>query len=1320
VSGESGVGKSALLVGGLLERLREDGKFLAVYMGEWGSDWARDPLERVTSSLLERLTPQAQEAFADKPQDLGALFDFVGRELKKCLVLVLDQFDDYAERHAEQLGKLEASLARADASEPPSTGSARPRTLPEALAKENPFWRAIAHGVNAGVVHCVIATRSDQYDALEKVRFVEPRALRLVRPASSRAFLDDVLKEVEAAFEPEALTSANSTWPALRDALARDLEAASAAEGSARAILPVQLATAVRALEMLKPLTAEQLFRMGGVSGLEALYIRNQTEASCADLKTALRPATLRSVLATLVTGQRPPKTIARPVSELVEAAASGGSRAPVENALRIALEDLREKSIVRSSAPNWSPTQLWSLYHDYLCRGVREAVRRDNPVAYELGVAAAAHKGRRGFEWWSSLLSPRLQIRLAAAWARGGMRYGEHASFARWSLLTFLPWVALAFAVVAFGVFTSLRNQARDDLGVLSLTSTFPDEHEVDMLWDVAQASGRRRRVYLSALAQDSTLRARTVDHLEEVLHGAAGLTLSDRRSAYATVVKPCLGRKSLKSPGDALWCLRAAVAIGVLEPALVEFVLAVTQSALQQFPKPDGEVARTFLETLRRERVAAFLGSAGCEDRLRHIAQGIATSAKSEAVDDLVFLAGVAGAQRCELAPAEFDEAREQLIRLMASKDSRGMVASVLVDLAHRATGALSRSWLEALVEETAKRSSPHLTREVDAYLVGQFAKMEPPALQEVLDWRIHALATATVVSPLPQPYDPTGLLPVNVLLRGAAFLDPGSKEWFAKRLIDMALSPSPSSARQERTRPNNRAVLLKALAYVDGTVEDTNALGLVAAVLRDPVTCQVTVQFNRRGERSKSSDCEEVRWLLSHLAGDLFEKSFEKVLDEIGTPPADSEQADRKAFLVGQLREFAVDPVPADRVATALRSWATTKREFLDSIAPAVSWFPCDHPQSPQVRWLCSIKSPQGDTWSSGEGAVLRLEAPARRPNDARTLRSIAAVQESFEASTGKRSASSIGRLFDGAEGRLSPTDAERLVKRLIEDLCWHGAEYTFGPAASNVEGTRVVQVTDLRPITGSTILALVSRSQLPSSRGAIDQLVERLAYIDLHSDRTGQGSDRQARNNLIAELLAITGEVPAASSHAAPLMLRRFLTMLRQTEPAQNAPSGANNQCTQGGVRPCDSNEFAQLGIGARALARAVPFDQAPKIAEDVVDELKRTQDPFLFEVLLDVLLDLKQGLDWPAAMNFLAWPTCVTRCRDLVTTLLSSVHENVDKGMPWVDLLARAERAPGVRMGDYPRHEPAEPPPPVPLAPQELAATQVLADAGALE
>jgi hypothetical protein len=480
--GESGAGKSALVLSGLIPRLR-DTALLPIYVNAWGRDWEDGPRSALAQAMREHRTlADAAEAAARQ----GRL-----------LLVIFDQFDDYQNTHRPRFrsATTRAFLSAAE------------------LADANSFWREIRDLLVAKRVHCLFVTRSDAQGGLESIRFVEPLVYQLDRlhPESARQVLDAMTSSTD----PNApvVAAPESGWPALRDRLVRDLSR----EG---AVLPIQMSLALKGLGSLPYLTVREYERQGGLRGLEAAEIEWHTKNAAQ--RAGIRNAEALAILCAMV-DREAHKTRACTRAEL---------RAPAG-----LLEDWQTKDLVRRSIDADTGEEIWSLDHDYLSNGVLAAEARASRASTTLRDAHEDHRasGRNIWRRFRTLLTPAQQIALLADRLRGRFRYGERRAFALLSLVRFVPYAVLAL-IVGLVIDQQIDARHRDDAAKL-LAAIGGDRPwgEGDGFWSIAQAP-RRTRVHLVA---DALRPGGNIDHLSadlpRALHAAIGLDDEARAEVLA-----------------------------------------------------------------------------------------------------------------------------------------------------------------------------------------------------------------------------------------------------------------------------------------------------------------------------------------------------------------------------------------------------------------------------------------------------------------------------------------------------------------------------------------------------------------------------------------------------------------------------------------------------------------------------------------------------------------------------------------------------------------------------------------------------------------
>jgi hypothetical protein len=467
LTGESGSGKSALVLAGLLPRLK-DSPLVAIHVNSWGGDWEQGPRSTLALSLREH-------------PSLAAAADAAEKQGRRPLV-IFDQFDDYQNAH---VARFRSAVTRAFISA-------------EELTAANAFWREVRELLAANRIHCLFVTRADAAAGLESVRFAEPRFYPLdrLRPEAATEVLETLMKATDA--NAPVLSSPESGWPALRERLVRDLSR----EG---AVLPIQMSLALKGLGNLPYLTVREYERHGGLHGLEAADI--EWHAKNAARRAGIRDAEALAILCAMV-DREAHKTRPRTRAEL--------------NAPAGLLEEWETKELLRRRVDPDTGDEAWSLDHDYLTGGVLAAEARASRASVTLRDAEQDHRASGGDMWrrWRTLLSPAQQIALLRDRVRGKFRYGERRRYALASLARFAPY-ALLLVVAALEVRRQVDVSNKGDAA--RLRDDFATEKRVETAWNVSRSSRNIRRHFIN-----DGLRAGNAEQLTKnldlALHAAIG----------------------------------------------------------------------------------------------------------------------------------------------------------------------------------------------------------------------------------------------------------------------------------------------------------------------------------------------------------------------------------------------------------------------------------------------------------------------------------------------------------------------------------------------------------------------------------------------------------------------------------------------------------------------------------------------------------------------------------------------------------------------------------------------------------------------------
>jgi hypothetical protein len=279
-------------------------------------------------------------------------------------------------------------------------------------------------------------------------------------------------------------------WNSLKTRLIEDLSA----DG---AVLPIRMSVALKGLVSLPGLTAKDYVKLGGLEGLEAEFILERCAAAA--LITKLKSLAVLHVLLALC-----PEHDDVVVSlSLQEVLAKVDQKREQLSGL---LEYLESKNIVRRRLNPDTDEERWSLYHDYLSHGVREAERRLQRWSvllrehYQTYLETGPSFSRR---WWA-LLSPWNQIVLLYQGLRGRLPniYGRYRAL---SLLRWVPyagfalaWLLLADAGLNFPTADAIRGHL-DEWRISVFRTIYTDQQ-------IQQASSRMLAVISKELADRTT----------------------------------------------------------------------------------------------------------------------------------------------------------------------------------------------------------------------------------------------------------------------------------------------------------------------------------------------------------------------------------------------------------------------------------------------------------------------------------------------------------------------------------------------------------------------------------------------------------------------------------------------------------------------------------------------------------------------------------------------------------------------------------------------------------------------------------------------
>ncbi|SAL82047.1 hypothetical protein AWB68_06364 [Caballeronia choica] len=423
LDGESGCGKSALINAGLVPTLNQKLGLLPVEIRDWGDDWVRGPLAALLDALFQALLPSDREsmnwkAASDLAADAPHLAAELNTRLKSVLsvlgrrpLLIADQFDDYQARHREHFLDENGNWLS-----------------PSALAKKNRFWELVSIGLRESRIHVLVVARADTASGLTCIRFLDESAVARTLARVDSEYLRPLLQNIAPdTVTPSTVSNSEGGWQDLRERLELDLKA----EG---AVLMQQVRTVLLGLRQLPLLTPRHYRVAGGLRGVEALFIsRAISRAGDTAGGGAAGREVARAMLAALILPggpNQPPKAKRASFTELVEIAEN-------ETRAKSVLDSLQRGEVVRP-AETVSSGSAWQLDHDYLARAVLAEARQTDrwSVALREGRAQYDHAAGDWKRKWAALLPMGTLARISWERARGRLKFGDAASYARASAL--------------------------------------------------------------------------------------------------------------------------------------------------------------------------------------------------------------------------------------------------------------------------------------------------------------------------------------------------------------------------------------------------------------------------------------------------------------------------------------------------------------------------------------------------------------------------------------------------------------------------------------------------------------------------------------------------------------------------------------------------------------------------------------------------------------------------------------------------------------------------------------------------------------------
>lgn len=666
--GESGAGKSSLLERGLVPTLREGGRRLPLYLTHWGSDWIEGPRRALADAVNEAL----QEAHREKLNITGAVrpdlvFQVIARlhdELGLRPVLLLDQLDDYQARHRERfLFGPDRQVLR----------------VPELLA-QNPFWQGVKELLDAGQVHCVVATRDDAQWGLESVRFQEPGVylLPLLAREHAAALLDKVAADAEV-LHPER------GWNQLRERLLRDL----APEGF---LLPIQMKVALQGLAELQPVSLAAYVREGGLPGVEALHIARSIAQAARHV--GWEAGDVRRLLIELVDPVARQKTVPRTSDHLLEVLPEDKRDELKLNQVLAALRD-KDEDIVRDRAARDLGMTVWLLDHDYLCRGVLELDRRARRWQILLEESARSFQEAQSLGVrWRSLLGPGLQLRLFWERLRGRLAYRQDRGYAAFSALRLIGNIPVLLLAGSLLLWADQADRKADRLLRSLRPSGQIDAQDADVLWTISGSGDGVRQAVLESVFDGRGNAQTFLARKEAILFAAIGFDDELREKRLPEIVQRNCTADILKQSEYREACLALWSAL----PAT-----PTNASLLIDFSKTDPSCLESFGEA---PHLLSVLPHSVLQDAIRGV---LVRLGKRESREEVERSVAALLALRSRLTPDQTGKALDLLLSSLETAGPvffAGRIPEGLVSLAPQVSDIDARRAAERILE-VAKRN-------------------------------------------------------------------------------------------------------------------------------------------------------------------------------------------------------------------------------------------------------------------------------------------------------------------------------------------------------------------------------------------------------------------------------------------------------------------------------------------------------------------------------------------------------------------------------------------------------------------------------------
>lgn len=427
--GESGSGKSSLLISGLIPKTVREARLFPIYIDNYGDDWESGPSSSLRFGIIESINKYNYKNIDitkdTKEKDLMLLVGFIANSGLLPLI-IFDQLDDYIIGHRDKIigGKLSTWISN------------------DILVSSNKFWEKILQLIGDNKIHILFSIRSDLASGLETFRFVQPFQTPLYRIQAH--YIKPFLTQLTTSNNDskDVIYKPDKGWDNLKTRISKDL--------SIGGILPAQLKIVLQGLSSLNYLTIREYIKKGSLEGLESGYIQQRINNTAEYVQ--LDKGLISYILYMLVDLQSF-KTIPKSIDRLVEDI--NDTFYTVKNLrekIKNALKELEQNGIVSRVIDRESMSYGWKLCHDYLCSGVIDAEYRQYNFVWSINERLREYSRSKFnvIKKYRLLLSPWGQIKIIYFYLKGEIRLSNIGNYLVKSFVfKFMPIIFVFISVI-------------------------------------------------------------------------------------------------------------------------------------------------------------------------------------------------------------------------------------------------------------------------------------------------------------------------------------------------------------------------------------------------------------------------------------------------------------------------------------------------------------------------------------------------------------------------------------------------------------------------------------------------------------------------------------------------------------------------------------------------------------------------------------------------------------------------------------------------------------------------------------------------------